>query len=61
MQSSSLEGVKEYPDRVIGKAEKTYPGSCAVAQAFTQPTHIIKIPKTEKLLIFEYDERTVAF
>lgn len=54
-----VKGIKEFPDRIIVKVERTFPGSCIVTQALTQPFHIIKIPKTSKPLIFEYADMTV--
>lgn len=58
--SIEVNGVKEFPDMIIVRAERTYPGSCAVAQAFTQPFHVIKIPKTIKPVYYEYTDMTMV-
>ena len=58
--SIEVKGVKEFPDMVIVRTERTHPGNCAVAQAFTQPFHIIKIPKTSKPIFYEYTDKTAV-
>ena len=56
-----VKSVKEFPDRVIVKVERTYSGkNCIVTEAFTQPFHIIKIPKTSKPIFYEYTDRTTV-
>lgn len=55
--STEIVVIEEFPDKIqVGVVEKSPGENCAVTLAATSPFHIVKIPKTDKPIEFNYSQ-----